>query len=291
MPRDHIIPKFILRGFAINPTTNKSNQKIMIYDRKTKQIKTEKIADAYAIQDFNSPETEKFLAREYETDVAKIFQRIKEAVEKKQENTNLSNSEYKLLFRFFVIMWRRNNIQLDKMRDLSKEFESYLKAILGENFYKQMLKPEYRNVPIDQEIDQRLNELREPFYDRVIQETNDYDPTVQKTIKYYKPHIIYNKSNIHFIMHNAYATLKYFISGDCVQKDDIPYFFIEPISNTLCFCLALSKDEIDLNKEYYEIPIEIWDEDELIKEHFIKGYITATASSFIVDETNKDYVE
>lgn len=60
MSRDHIIPQFILRGFAINPTAAKSKQKIMIYDRKTKKIKTEKIADAYAIQDFNSPETEKF---------------------------------------------------------------------------------------------------------------------------------------------------------------------------------------------------------------------------------------
>lgn len=291
MPRDHIIPKFILRGFAINSTANKSNQKIMIYDRKTKQIKTEKIADAYAIQDFNSPETEKFLAQEYENDVAKIFQRIKEAVETNQEKTKLSNSEYKLLFRFFVIMWRRNDIRVDKMKEMSRLVNDYIKNLVGEKQYKKMLRPEYRNVSIEQEIDQHINELREPFYDKVIQETNDYDPTVQKTIKNYKPYIIYNTSNIHFIMHNAYATLKYYISGNHVQEDDIPYFFIEPISNTLCFCLALSKNEIDLNKEHYEIPIEIWNEDELIKEHFIKGYITETATSFVVDETNKDLVE
>ena len=63
MPRDHIIPKFILRGFAINPEANKQNQKIMIYNRETKEIKIEKIADAYALRDFNSPELEKLLAR------------------------------------------------------------------------------------------------------------------------------------------------------------------------------------------------------------------------------------
>lgn len=291
MPRDHIIPKFILRGFSINPTAHKSNQKIMFYDRKTKQVKTEKIADAYAIQGFNSPETEKYLAQEYENDVAKIFQRIKEAAENNQKNTKLSNTEYKLLFRFFVIMWRRNDIQVDKMKEMSRLFNDSIKNLVGEKQYKEMLRPEYRNIPIEQEMDKRINEKRESFYDRAIQQTNDDDTTVQKTIKNYKPYIIYNKSNIHFILHNTYGTLKYIISGDSIQEDDIPYFFIEPISNTLCFYLAWSKGEIDLNKGYYEIPIEIWDEDELIKEHFIKGYITNTATSFVVDDTNKDFVE
>ena len=72
MSRDHIIPQFILRGFAINPAANKQNQKIMIYDKDTKQVHTKKIADTYSLLDFNSPETEKYLANEYESKVAKI---------------------------------------------------------------------------------------------------------------------------------------------------------------------------------------------------------------------------
>lgn len=69
MSRDHIIPQFILRGFAINPTANKQNQKIMIYDKATKQVHTKKIADTYSLLNFNSPETEKYLANEYESKV------------------------------------------------------------------------------------------------------------------------------------------------------------------------------------------------------------------------------
>lgn len=42
MSRDHIIPQFILRGFAINPIEKKQNQKIMIYDKDTKQVHTKK---------------------------------------------------------------------------------------------------------------------------------------------------------------------------------------------------------------------------------------------------------
>ena len=291
MPRDHIIPKFILQGFSINPTAHKSNQKIMIYDRKTKQIKTEKIADAYTIEDFNSRETEQFLAQKYENDVAKIFQHTKEAADANQKNINLSNRQYKLLYRFFVIMWRRNDIQVDKMKELGKQINDFIKNLVGEQMYKNMLRPEYRNVSIEQETNKKINELKELFYDSAIQNTKDDDPTVLKTIKYYKPYIIHNKSNVHFILHNTYGTLKYFISGESVQDDDIPYFFIEPISNNLCFCLMLSKDEVDLNKENYEIPIEIWNDDEFTKKHFIKGYITETANSFVVDDTNKEFVE
>ena len=103
MSRDHIIPQFILRGFAINPTASKQNHKIMIYDKATKQVHTEKIADAYAIRDFNSPETEKYLAHEYESGVAKIFQRIADNAANNQKSVILSNSEYKLLFRFSLL--------------------------------------------------------------------------------------------------------------------------------------------------------------------------------------------
>lgn len=30
MSKDHIIPRFILRGFAINPSSSKANQKVMV---------------------------------------------------------------------------------------------------------------------------------------------------------------------------------------------------------------------------------------------------------------------
>ena len=63
MSRDHIIPQFILRGFAINPTEKKQNQKIIIYDKETKQVHTKKIADTYSLLDFNSPETEKYFSQ------------------------------------------------------------------------------------------------------------------------------------------------------------------------------------------------------------------------------------
>ena len=89
MSRDHIIPQFILRGFAINPAANKQNQKIMIYDKDTKQVHTKKIADAYSLRNFNSPETEKYLAYEYESKVAKIFQRASKAEKEKKLSISL----------------------------------------------------------------------------------------------------------------------------------------------------------------------------------------------------------
>lgn len=292
MSRDHIIPKFILRGFAINPNANKQNHRIMIYDRATKQVHTEKIVDAYALRDYNSPETEKYLAQKYESDVAKIFQRISDNAKNNQNSVILSNAEYKLLFRFFVIMWRRNNIQMDKAKEMGIQLENIIKSIFG-NHYKEMLKPEYKDYSFERMFDEKVDDVRKAFYDKVIPETTDDDPTVQKTIRFYPPFIVHNKSKIHFLLHNTYATLRYFVPKEQkeIYDDDVPDIMIYPISNTLCFCMLRSEDGIDITKEEFTIPIEVWDQDEDIKQHFINGYITQVAKSFVVDDTNIDFVK
>lgn len=292
MSRDHIIPQFILRGFAINPTEKKQNQKIMIYDKDTKQVHTKKIADTYSLLDFNSPETEKYLANEYESKVAKIFQRASKAASEKQESISLSNKEYKMLFRFFVIMWRRNDIQLEKAKEMGIQLENMLKSLFG-NHYKEMLKPEYKDYSFEKMFDEKMDDVRKALYDKVIPETKDDDPTVLKTIKHYFPFIVNNTSNIHFLLHNTYATLRYMVpkSQNEIYAEDIPSIMIYPISKTLCFCMILKEKETDTDKEEFNIPIEAWCNDEDIKLHFIDGYITQTAKSFIVDETNIDFIK
>ena len=292
MSRDHIIPQFILRGFAINPTEKKQNQKIMIYDKDTKQVHTKKIADTYSLLDFNSPETEKYLANEYESKVAKIFQRASKAASEKQESISLSNKEYKMLFRFFVIMWRRNDIQLEKAKEMGIQLENMLKSLFG-NHYKEMLKPEYKDYSFEKMFDEKMDDVRKALYDKVIPETKDDDPTVLKTIKHYFPFIVNNTSNIHFLLHNTYATLRYMVpkSQNEIYAEDIPSIMIYPISKTLCLCMILKEKETDTDKEEFNIPIEAWCNDEDIKLHFIDGYITQTAKSFIVDETNIDFIK
>lgn len=292
MSRDHIIPQFILRGFAINPTEKKQNQKIMIYDKDTKQVHTKKIADTYSLLDFNSPETEKYLANEYESKVAKIFQRASKAASEKQQSISLSNKEYKMLFRFFVIMWRRNDIQLEKAKEMGIQLENMLKSLFG-NHYKEMLKPEYRDYSFEKMFDEKMDDVKKALYDKVIPETKDDDPTVLKTIKHYSPFIVNNTSNIHFLLHNTYATLRYMVpkSQNEIYAEDIPSIMIYPISKTLCFCMILKEKETDTDKEEFNIPIEAWCNDEDIKLHFIYGYITQTAKSFIVDETNIDFIK
>ena len=292
MSRDHIIPQFILRGFAINPTEKKQNQKIMIYDKDTKQVHTKKIADTYSLLDFNSPETEKYLANEYESKVAKIFQRASKAASEKQQSISLSNKEYKMLFRFFVIMWRRNDIQLEKAKEMGIQLENMLKSLFG-NHYKEMLKPEYKDYSFEKMFDEKMDDVRKALYDKVIPETKDDDPTVLKTIKHYFPFIVNNTSNIHFLLHNTYATLRYMVpkSQNEIYAEDIPSIMIYPISKTLCLCMILKEKETDTDKEEFNIPIEAWCNDEDIKLHFIDGYITQTAKSFIVDETNIDFIK
>lgn len=76
-----------------------------------------------------------------------------------------------------------------------------------------------------------------------------------------------------------------------IYAEDIPSIMIYPISKTLCFCMLLSEKEIDTDKEEFNISIEVWNNDENVKLHFIDGYITQTAKSFVVDETNIDLIK
>ena len=129
-------------------------------------------------------------------------------------------------------------------------------------------------------------------YSKLILDTTDNDPTVLKTIKNYYPTIVYNTSNIHFILHNTYSTLNYYIpENHDVSFLDIPTTMIVPISNNLCICLTLQKDQTDLTKKEFKLKIEQWNEDEPIKQFFIDGYIPPQATSFIVDDTNLKYVK
>ena len=291
MSRDHIIPQFILRGFAINPNASKQKQKINIYDTATKSVKTKNIADAYQIENFNSNETEKLLAHDYEQKVARIFERIKNNVRNGNTTTSLTNNEYKLLFRFFVVMWRRNDIQMENAKKMCNDMHNTLKIIFG-NQFDNMLNPEYKNINVEEYFDKSINDLSKDMYDKFISETTINDPTVQKTIKHYYPTIINNKTDINFILHNTYGTINYVVkNGSTPNFSDVPAFFIEPISSKLTFLLLPSEKEINIEQNSFEIPIVNFDVKNDIEEIFINQYMTSKAKSYVVDDTNIQFLK
>lgn len=114
-----------------------------------------------------------------------------------------------------------------------------------------------------------------------------------KTARFYFPSIIHNRSNIHFTLHNSYATTLYIKPKGVIEASeyDMPSLIIAPISNKICICLALINGEVDLSKSNFDIPIEVWEKDDEIIKHFIDGYITYNAKSFVVDDTNIEIVK
>ncbi len=291
MALHHILPKFILRGFCINPNENKNNQEIMIYDRKSGILNKEKINTAYSKENFNSTKIETLLCKNYENDVARLFQRIKKRATDNEKDVMLSNKEYKLLFRFFTIMWRRNDIHMINSKKMIVEFESIFSNILG-NDYNKIKTEQYKNDSLPEYFEKNEDIIRDVLYDKLILDTTDNDPTVLKTITNYYPIIVYNTSNIHFVLHNTYSTLNYYIPEDrMVSFLDIPRTIIEPISNNTCIFLILRENKIDLTNKAFKLKIERLSEDELIKQFFIDNYITPQATSFVVDDTNLKYVK
>lgn len=291
MSVDHIIPRFILKGYALNPSAPATEQEIQILERKTQDIFVQKIKEAYAIEDFNSEQTERLLCEEYETKVARIFQRIKKRAEDNEDHVVLSNAEYKLLFRFFIIMWRRNNIHVNRGKDFLCKINNFMRTMFGDNL-RNMLKPEYQDSDIEQLLGEEFDKHRKDLYDKIIVQVDENDPTVKKTILYYKPIIIYNKSKIHFTLHNTYGTTIYMVKQGTMPNDiEMPKRIIEPISNKLCFLLIFTSEKVCLEEKTYKINIKTIEDDNYIKEHLIKEYITGQATSFVVDDTNIEIVK
>jgi len=293
MTKDHIIPRFILKGFSKNPTSSDANQKVMVLDAETLEVATVKVADAFAIRGFNSEKTEKTLAYEYEDKVAKIFSKIKKKAGEGKKSITFSSEEYKLLFRFFIVMWRRNNVHLDNARDHMVKMEEMLKRVMGEERHRESRNPEHRDTEIEDLLPESGNEATRELYDYHIKITTDDDPTVQKTIKFYAPTIVHNKSGLNFAMHNSYGTMRYLMPKGVIEAgtQDMPFMIIEPISRDLCFCLTLVDGEVDLTKNNFQVPIDLWDNADEIEKHFLDGYIMDKATSYVVDQTNVDAVK
>lgn len=283
MSRDHYIPQFILRGFSVNPKEAKNKQEIYVYSKKTNEVKRQLIADSFMQVDYNSPETEKYLAQELETKVANIVQKIKAEVNKENKIVDLEKNKYVLLIRFLVVMWRRNLIQVDRMKEIidASEYISSIFSAFGTE-----------EINIGKLYEENKDIFRKTFFDLAIRRTTKDDETVQKTIKYYKPFIVHNTSNINFIMHNTYSTLNYLsYKNDEITEQDFPIFMIYPISKKLCLCMLLNIEESNLAQNNYTISIETWSDEADIKRFLINGYITPTAESFVVDETNYEYLQ
>lgn len=279
MSRDHYIPQFILRGFAINENLPKDKQVICVLDSKTKTVENKLISNSFMQIDYNSKETEQFLAQDIESKIGNIFNRIKIAASNNQKYIELKDYEYKALFRFFVIMWRRNAIQINKMKEVIDLAELIINNPNMQNMQN-------NNIPLGRLFEENKDIFRKTFFDLVIPQTTNTDETVLKTILNYTPFIIKNETDLHFILHNAYSTLNYFVKQNTVvTENDAPYFMIYPISKTLCFGLLCNQTQTDLNKKTYIVPLESWDK-ESIKSFLINGYVLPTAEYYVVDETN-----
>ena len=282
MSRDHYIPQFILRGFAIDDSLPKDKQEIRILDTKTLEVETTLIGNAFMKIDCNTEETETSFAQNFETPMGNVLQQIKNAIRKNQNQVELKKSAYQKLFRFLVLMWRRNIVQLKKMEEYA--------SILGEFFDGD--RPLGANEsPFAQYFEANKDICAKAFYDIIIKQTTNDDDTVKKTILNYRPIVIHNTSNVHFIVHNTYSTLNYCCqSYDQISTTDMPPIMIFPLSKNICLYLLLREQPLQLNNAQYPIAIETWDNPNDIEQFMIDRYIQPTSESIVVDNTNLQYV-
>ena len=201
---DHILPQVLLRGFSLNKNASRNKQKIMVYNRE--KCKTSRISSLYQQDDFYSRDTELHLQREYETPFAVLKKNMEDLLlEKPPKEYIISKNDLLLLIRFFVVMWRRNDEQLDKAKNI-------LDKIVSNPRMREMMIPKYRNLTTDQMISLNNRKAQHDFYKKVILQTTNEDPTVLKTYRDYIPIIVVNKTCINFPLHNKYTIAYWFYS-------------------------------------------------------------------------------
>lgn len=244
----------------------------MILNKKKEYV--EKINTAYAINDFNDEKIEILLCNEYEDKVSNLFTRIKNVVENNGPFVVFKNDEYFLLFKFFTIMWRRNSKHIEELKKELPKFEKCLGVNLKETFWE------------------NEDSIRKLFYNYLITTTTNEDDTVKKTIENYQLRIIYNNSDVNFLLHNTYGSVRYLVKkNETIKYSDFPFLQIFPISKKLSFYLILTEEQTDVHLKEYKVSIDRSYTPKEIIEIFVKGYVQPNTLTYVVDETNIKYVQ
>lgn len=274
---DHILPQVLLRGFAINPNDDKAKMKIRILT--PDGDKTKKIKDEYQQLNFYPADIEKLLDREFENPFGALkLKMIKELIEEEKNILNLSKEEMVMLIRFFTVMWRRNDEQLIKTTN-------YTRNMLNNPNIRRFLRPEHIALSTEKLIEMRSENLKHILYKSLIEKTTEKDPTVQKHLNDYYSVILINKTDISFPLHNKYSSVQYPYP---IEDEEYPDFIFEPITNKIMVFSVLLKNH-GLVKENMEIPaISIKTKEEIVL--IINMYLLNSIKSVVVDDSNIDLV-
>ncbi|MFA5037381.1 MAG: hypothetical protein WC479_09430 [Candidatus Izemoplasmatales bacterium] len=273
---DHILPQVLLRGFAYNSFVNKQDAQIKVLTQTGVSIGL--VKDLYQQNMFYSRETEAMLDHDYEQPFGIIKKKLIESlIVSDLDEYSLSTIEYFLLIKFFVILWRRNEVHIEKTVGI-------VKAIMEDSYLRPMLKPENQNKTSDELTNSIKQNLQEEVYHKIISETNNDDPTVQKTFHLYTPIIVINHCEITFPLHNKYATAQQRINED----PEYPRMTIEPITNRIYMVFKRQESHYD---EKTQVPIKVIHLHETFDvEAMIGLYLIPGLKSIVVDDSNWVFV-
>ncbi len=276
---DHIIPRVLLRGFVTKMTKNRDDARLIVLT--PEGIINGKNKNLYQEADFYPKEVEEILNHKYEQPFGLLKKRLVEELNDSKANTfTMSKSEYINLVMFIIIMWRRNDVQLEKMDMISRK-------ILNNSYLRTMMKDEFKNISTEELIESKKKEMQSTVFKFAIENTTENDPTVQKNIKDYIPKIIVNHSNINFPLHCKYSTSMYL---SLKREEEYPDFNMEPITNRVFVIFLKSKEHGKFVEDTFNVDVIHIDSDEEAK-MFINIYIIGSAKSYVVDKTNLDIVE
>jgi hypothetical protein len=272
---NHILPQVLLRGYRIDKSSKKQNARIRVL---TKQgVEEGKVKYLFQEKNFYSNRVERYFAEKYEDFFGKFLVKLSNCTKRESDSFIITKEDYLYLIRFFTIMWRRNDEQVKKFVQTSKD-------ILDNPSWRDKMLPEYKKIPTEEIINNTVEEFKDKLFSRVIDDTNDTDPTVQKVFNNYKPLIIVNKTGISFPLHNKYASV---INGES-NDSEYPIVSFEPLSKDKIL-LFIRTDNYDINSKKFNIELRYVKDKQFI-ETLIRLYILDSAEKIVIDKTNEEVV-
>jgi len=232
---NHIIPRVLLKQFVENYPKNRI---VKYFDTDLKE-KQKNIRRTAGEEGFYSDDKELELGI-YESKFGEIIKKIKETPKKKF--ISLTYDEYCILLEFYTIQWRRTKYGILSKKEKIFDFTQNMISIFDKMGFEKL--KDYNEELLKDRFEKEFEGIKEEAIDIYEDEYTAITGVMQKSINFYKPFLVVNRTDVHFCLHDKVMT----VIGTVDDTDlGLPQKLIYPLTSKLMLVLQRSMKPIKRN--------------------------------------------
>lgn len=278
---NHIVPQVLLKQFVENYPENKI---IKFLDSSLTENKGS-VRRTSGKEGFYSDEKELELGT-YESKFGRVVKRIKERIN--QKYVSLEYQDYCNLLEFYTIQWRRTQYGRESKKEQLFDFSEKMYKLFEDLGFEK--KEGVTRDDLLEKLEIIYGEREEEVIDIYEDEYNSITGVMFKSLNFYTPTLISNKTDIKFCLHDKVLTTLNTIDN---LGGDFPETLIYPCTKEIFLLLQRSKQYVFKDRNV-NIKVEKLKNDEEVEE-FLWNYILGSCSKIYyvngLDFIKKVYLE